>query len=155
MSVRITRSQVFFPYQITMATVGDGQAGKGKASAEGDGPSPSVSDLLRRLNLTEEEGAVVDFSDDEDVVDLSMEWALVGKVHVNTVRAAMKPAWGNPVDLKIRAVGEKGANLFIAEFGSKMDMEHVMASSSWMVGRHAVILKPYDGRLSASEIMFD
>ena len=58
-----------------------------------------VSDLLQCLNLTEEEGAVVDFSDDEEVEDLPpTEWAVVGKVlspmvvHVNTVRASMKTA---------------------------------------------------------------
>jgi hypothetical protein len=91
-----------------------------------------VTDLLRRLNLTEEEGAVADFSDDEEIVPAStVEWALVGKVlspspvHVNTVRSAMKPAWGNPVGLKLRAIGEKADNLFVAEFGCGADLERV------------------------------
>lgn len=68
----------------------------------GDGtgnPNPNVTDMLRRLNLTEDEEAVLEFSDDEFVDEaLPVEWALVGKVlsptpvHVNTVRSAMKPA---------------------------------------------------------------
>jgi hypothetical protein len=90
-----------------------------------------------------------------------VEWAVVGKVlspsliHVNTVRAAMKPAWGNPYGLKVRAIGERGDNMFVAELGSKADMERILASASWMVGKHAVILKEYDEKLSASEIVFD
>jgi hypothetical protein len=76
-------------------------------------------------------------------------------VHVNTVRAAMKPAWGNPAGLKFRAIGEKGRNLFVAEFVGKIEMDRVLAGTPWMVGRHAVILKPYDERLSALEIVFD
>lgn len=67
----------------------------------------------------------------------AMEWAVVGKVlsplavHVNTIRATMKPAWGNPFGLKIRAIGEKGANLFTA---AKVDMERVLMGTPWMVG---------------------
>lgn len=90
-----------------------------------------------------------------------MEWAIVGKVltpapvHVNTVRSAMKPAWGNPVGLKFRAIGEKGDNLFVAEFRCSADMERALAGTPWMVGKYAVILQSYDERLSASEIVFD
>lgn len=121
-------------------------------------PYPNVTDLLRRLNLTEEEEAIADFSDDEEEEDLAhVEWAIVGKVlsptavHVNTVRAAMRPAWGNPYGLKFRVIGEKGANMFVAEFGSGANM--VLAGSPWMVGRYAIILKAYDEKLSASEII--
>jgi hypothetical protein len=140
-----------------MAAAGGGRKGEGS-----DHPGPNVSDLLSRLNLTEEEGAVADFCDDEDDVVLpTMEWALVGKilspmaVHINTVRSAMKPAWGNPAGLKLRSIGEKGDNLFVAEFAGKVEMARVLAGTPWMVGRHAVILQPYDERLSASEIVFD
>jgi len=140
-----------------MAATGGGRKGGGV-----DTPGPNVTDLLSKLNLTEEEGAVADFSDDEEGMDLpAVEWALVGKVlsplavHVNTVRSAMKPAWGNPAGLKFRTIGEKHANLFVAEFKGKVDMERVLLGTPWMVGRHAVILQKYDERLSASEIVFD
>lgn len=140
-----------------MASVGGGR----KEDNRGN-PVPNVMDLMAKLNLTEEEGAVAEFSDDEDVTELQfMEWALVGKVlspmavHVNTVRAAMKPAWGNPAGLKMRAIGEKGDNLFVAEFAGKTEMERALAGTPWMVGRHAVILQHYDERLSASEITFE
>lgn len=140
-----------------MATAGGGRKEGGDYSS-----SPNVADLLQRLNLTEEEGAIADFSDDEGDMDSSVvERTLVGKVlspmaiHVNTVRVAMRPAWGNPVGLKVRAIGEKGDNLFVAEFGSSVDMERALAGTPWMVGHHAVILTCYDEKLSASEIIFD
>ena len=51
-----------------MASDGSGSKGTGKAPFDRDkNPSPNVSDLLQRLNLTKEEGAVVEFSDDEDM----------------------------------------------------------------------------------------
>ena len=137
-----------------MAPVGDGSKGARK-----ENPNPSVTDLFHRLNLTEQEEAVVEFSDEEMLPQ--EEWLLVGKVlsptpiHVTTIRSSMKPAWGNPMGLKLRAIGEKVDNLFVAEFGCKADLERVLAGTPWMVGRHAVILKHYDEKLSASEIVFD
>jgi hypothetical protein len=122
-----------------------------------------VTELLKRLNLTaEEEEAVAEFSDDEnEEATPRVEWALMGKVlsptpvHVNTIRSAMKPAWGNPVGLKVRAIGEKGLNLFVVEFGCNHDLERALAGTPWMVGRYAIILQNYDEKLSASEIVFD
>lgn len=137
-------------------------AGGSKKEGGAASPDPNMTDLLRRLNLTEEEEAVVDFTDDEEEDEpLRPEWAVVGKVlsptpiHVNTVRSAMKPAWGNPVGLKIRAIGEKGDNLFMAEFGCRADMDRALAGTPWMVGRYAVLVQDYDEKLSASEIVFD
>lgn len=140
-----------------MASGGSGHKGKVV-----DNPNPNVFEFLQRLNLTGEEEAVADFSEDEGEEVLPMvEWALMGKVlsplaiHANTVRAAMKPTWGNPVGLKFWSIGEKGDNLFVAEFGSSGDMERALARTLWMVGRHAVILQEYDEKLSASDIVFD
>ena len=134
---------------------GDSRGSPGKAKE-------NVAELLLKLNLTEEEEAILDFSDDErEAAPPAMKWAVVGKVlspstvNVSTVRSAIRPAWGNPRGLKIRAIGEKTENMFVAELGVKVEMERIMAGSPWMVGRHAVILQPYDERLSASEIVFD
>lgn len=127
-----------------------------------DNPNSNVTDLLRWLNLTEDEEAVADFTDDEEELELPLvEWAIVGKVlspspvHVNMVRSAMKLAWANSVGLKFQAIGEKGDNLLVAEFGSSVDMEWALATTPWMVGRYAVILQNYNEKLSASEIIFD
>jgi hypothetical protein len=128
-----------------------------------DSRHPNVTELLKRLNLTaEEEDAMAEFSDDEnEEVMPRVGWALVGKVlspmpvHVNTIRSAMKPAWGNPVRLKVRAIGEKGLNLFVAEFGCSHDLERALASTPWMVEQYTVVLQNYDEKLSASEIIFD
>jgi hypothetical protein len=90
-----------------------------------------------------------------------VEWALVGKflspstLHIDTIRAAMISAWGNPLGMKLRSIGEKRDNLFVVEFDSKVDMGHVLAGTPWVVGKHAVILKEYDEKLRPSEIRFD
>lgn len=89
------------------------------------------------------------------------EHALIGKVlslvalHVNTIKGAMKPAWGNPLGLELRSIGEKGQNLFVVDFGYRQDMMRALEGSPWMVGRHVVVLQPYDELLRPSEIAFD
>lgn len=77
--------------------------------------------MLQKINLTAEEGDIADFSNDEELGDAAgCEWALLGTVlspatlHANTIRADMKPAWGNLFGLKVRSIGEKGENLFDA-----------------------------------------
>ena len=72
------------------------------------------------VKLTEEEVAILEFSDDEDLdVVAPVVFTLVGKVlsptpvHVTMVRSAMKAAWSNPVGLKIREIGDKGDNMFV------------------------------------------
>lgn len=138
--------------------------GAGGEKGGHDAQNPNVEDLMKKLNLTEEEEAVMHFCDDDDDDDevlAPMEWALVGKVlspvpvHVQLVRSAMKPAWGNPVGLKIRAIGEKNDNMFVAEFGSNRDLDRVLRGSPWMVGKYAVLLQEYDERLTVQEIAFD
>ena len=52
---------VVSPCWSAMATKGTGNEGDGSAS-----PNPSVVEMLRNLNLTAEEGAVMDFADDEE-----------------------------------------------------------------------------------------
>lgn len=145
-----------------MASSGSGEKGGHEASGGGEPAKENVADLLLKLNLTEEEEAILDFSDDEGGAEpLVMQWAVVGKVlspsivNVATVRSAMKPAWGNPCGLKMWAIGKKKDNMFVADLGNKVEMERVMAGVPWMVGPHAVILQPYDERLSASEIVFE
>jgi hypothetical protein len=52
-------------------------------------------------------------------------------------------------------IGEKGDNLFVVEFGSKVDLDRVLAGTPWITGKHAIILKEYDEKLKPSEICFD
>lgn len=143
-----------------------GSGGDRRTRQDGAGQKPDVepgvADLFKRLNLTEEEGEFAAFSDDEDDVSAEVvQWAVIGKVlspstvHAATIKGAMTPAWGNPCGLKIRMVGEKKHNLFIAEFGDKFTMERALEGSPWLVGKYAVILRGYDDRLIPSEIVFD
>ncbi|XP_066311117.1 uncharacterized protein [Miscanthus floridulus] len=149
--------------RIAMASVGDGGKGGHSNSDGGDaGAKENVTDLFLRLNLTGEEETILDFSDDKGETELpQVEWAVVGKVlspsivNVSTIHAAMKPTWGNPHGLKFRVIGAKENNMFMVEFGSKKEMERIMAGTPWMVDMHAVILQPYDERLSVSEIVFN
>ncbi|KAK1650817.1 hypothetical protein QYE76_068622 [Lolium multiflorum] len=130
----------------------------------GKKPGPSdegVDSMMGRLNLLADETEVVVMSDDEDDAgSLPEVWSLLGKVlspgvtHIQTIRAAMRPAWGNPRGLRIRSGGD---NVFVAVFANKADRDRAQAGTPWMVGnRHApVLLQDYDPRLRPSDVRFD
>jgi hypothetical protein len=144
-----------------MAEIGSGALG-GAAADRGRVPETTdsnVAELMRNLNLTAEEEEVINFSDgeeDDEVVD----WALVGKIlspstmHPSTIQQVVQAPWGNPHGLKIRMIGEKGDNLFVADFESKQDRDRVRGGSPWIFCKHALILQDYDERLRPSEIVF-
>lgn len=142
-----------------MATIGGGRSVPpgSRNGQRSEGANPDVEEMLHNLNLTAEEGEVAAWSDDEE----NAEWAIVGKVlspmtlHASTILRAMKLAWGNPYGLKIRSIGDKGHNLFVAEFGSAQEMGRAQGGSPWMIGKHAVILQLYDASLKPTDIAFD
>jgi hypothetical protein len=127
-----------------------------KGGGSSNGPDQNLEEdhmtnLLERLNLTREEEEYVAFSDDDEVLDEdSIEFALIDKVmsltplHISTIMSAMKLAWGNPFDLRLRSMGEKTENLFIAEFGSVVDKFRTLRGSPWMASKHAVVLQMHD-----------
>jgi hypothetical protein len=99
---------------------------------------------------------ILDDEHDEDLIN--PEWAIVGKVlapntlHVNTIAAALCPAWGNPKGLVINSAGP---NIFVAEFGSKADKDRIMDGSIWTVSCRAVLLKDFNADLRPMDMVFD
>ncbi|KAM0841990.1 hypothetical protein ACQ4PT_058650 [Festuca glaucescens] len=124
----------------------------------GSSSGERVEQMMARLRLTaaEAKAVVIDDADDPCLVD--PDRAFVGKVlapnvlHINTISAAMRPAWGNPRGLLLNPAGD---NLFIAEFGSMADRDRVMEGSLWMVGKHAVLMKKYDVEVQPDQVVFD
>jgi hypothetical protein len=98
--------------------------------------------MMGRLRLTAAEAAAVVLDDAEEFL-VHSKWALIGKVlspsifHISTIASALRPTWGNPRGLQLNPAGD---NLFVAEFGTKADMDRVMDGPPWVVGKHAVLL---------------
>ncbi|KAI4996760.1 hypothetical protein ZWY2020_052102 [Hordeum vulgare] len=138
------------------------QAAKGKASVAKESASSSAGDntaaMLDRLNLTTQESTAFVLEDDDEDYHGYPSWALVGKVlapntlHVSTIKAALRPAWGNPRGLEFHPLR---ANRFLAEFGSKADKEWVSEGSPWTISKHCILLKEFNPALKPSEICFD
>jgi hypothetical protein len=114
--------------------------------------------MMANLRLTNAESKAVVIDDVEDLALVDPERSFVGKVlapkvfHIQTISAAMRPAWGNPKGLLLNPAGD---NLFIAEFCSKGDRDRVMEDSPWMVGKHAVLMKKYDAEVQPQDVVFD
>jgi hypothetical protein len=138
-----------------------GKAAAGGAAAEAEGSSSKgdqMESLMSRLQLTMVESEVVVLEDEDDLEMVDPNRSFVGKVlapnalHIQTIRSAMRPAWGNPKGLVLNPAG---VNLFIAEFGLKADRERVMDGSPWRVGKHAVLMKHYDANIRPQDVIFD
>ena len=114
--------------------------------------------MMGRLNLTSKESK--SFVLDDSAVDMinCPEWALAGKVlapntlHIETIKAVIRPAWGNPKGMMMRPLGP---NLFLAEFESKADRLRVMNGSPWVINRNAILLKEFDPSVRPADIVFD
>ncbi|KAE8772758.1 hypothetical protein D1007_55169 [Hordeum vulgare] len=138
------------------------QAAKGKASVAKESASSSAGDnaaaMLDRLNLTTQEPTAFVLEEDDEDYPGCLSWALVGKVlapntlHVSTIKAALRPAWGNPRGLEFHLLG---ANRFLAEFGSKADKDRVSDGSPWTISKHCIMLKEFDPSLKPSDVCFD
>lgn len=146
--------------QLTAEEIGQekGKASDAASSNTTGGGGESVEEMMRRLNLTSKEATPL-ILDDEGDDDLSgPEWALVGKVlapnvlHVNTITAVVRPAWGNPKGLVVRPMGD---NLFLAEFRSEADKIRVAKGGPWCLNKHAILLKDFDARIKPEHIIFD
>ncbi|KAK1613008.1 hypothetical protein QYE76_036681 [Lolium multiflorum] len=117
-----------------------------------------VENLMARLRLTAAENAAVVIDDVDDLELVDPDRTFWGKVlspsviHLETIKSAMRPAWGNPCGLTLNPAGD---NLFVAEFGSKADRDRVMEGSPWKVGKHVVLLKKVDADVSPVDAVFD
>ncbi|CAM0943579.1 unnamed protein product [Alopecurus aequalis] len=120
--------------------------------------SDNVSEMMGRLRLTVAEATAVVLDDGADGVPVHSKWALVGKVlapnklHISTISAALRPAWGNPRGLLLNPAGD---NLFVAEFATKADKTRVQDGPPWVVGKHAVLLREFDVDLRPRDMIFN
>jgi hypothetical protein len=71
---------------------------------------------------------------------------------VNTIKAVVRPAWGNPKGLVVRSLGP---NLFLAEFSSELDKNRVAKGGPWCLSKHAILLKDFDVKVQPEDIVFD
>ena len=117
-----------------------------------------VVEMMGRPKLTAEESEALEVDDTALEGLATSDLAIVGKVlsssilHIQTIMSALRPAWGNPKGLEAKSVGN---NVFIAEFGSKQDLNRVLDGSPWNVGNKAVLVQPFDPNLRPSEVVFD
>ena len=132
-------------------------------SEQHQGVEEQVSELFGKLNLTAKEKEVLVLKDADDSDLTLVNHAVIGKVlapnslQLQTIMAAMRPAWGNPKRLMARMVGD---NLFIAEFESEMDKKRILDGSPWYIGRQSVgrqvvILQDFNYDISPTDVSFD
>ena len=111
---------------------------------------------MGKLDLTEEDPTTLVIDDLDE--DEPTKWSLAGKVlhrhtfHIQTICNALRPAWGNPKGMIFRPTGK---NIFVAEFATKRDRDHVWDGSPWHISKHAVILSEFSNCMKPSKLQFD
>jgi hypothetical protein len=114
-----------------------------------------LEEELGKLDITNEEATPLVVDDREEEAD--WKWMLAGKVlyrnvfHIQTISSALRPVWGDPRGLMFQSVGE---NMFVAEFATQRDRDHVWAGSPWHVSKNAVILSEFEDCMKPSELKF-
>jgi hypothetical protein len=114
--------------------------------------------MMGCLRLTAKESKTFVLDGNVDVAMGCPEWAIVGKVlapntlHIETIKAVLRPAWGNPKGMMVR---HQGPNMFLAEFVSNEDMQRVINGSPWVVGKSAILLKLFDPMVNPADVVFD
>jgi hypothetical protein len=114
--------------------------------------------MMGKLRLTAAEAAAIVLDDGMEEISVHSLWMLISKVlypstlHISTIAAALRPAWGNPRGLLMNPAG---VNLFVAEFKSKADMDHVLDGPPWVVGKHGVLLQSFDIDLKPHDMIFN
>jgi hypothetical protein len=135
-----------------------GPATTPQPSMAADGSGKDVEEMMRRLRLTAAESAAVVLDEGAEAYRAHSKWTLVGKVlspstlHISTISAALRPAWGNPRGLLLNPGGD---NIFIAEFATKIDMDRMLDGPPWVVGTHAVLLQDFNVDLKPSDLVFN
>ncbi|KAM0930120.1 hypothetical protein ACQ4PT_001180 [Festuca glaucescens] len=122
------------------------------------GGAESIEEMVGRLKLTAAETRKIRIDDREEGDGPS--WAVAGLIlvqkpkviHIQTISAALRPAWGNPKGL---IFSEGGHNMFIAEFACERDRERMWERSPWTVNKHAVLLENYQSCRRPSELRFE
>ncbi|KAK1630366.1 hypothetical protein QYE76_004681 [Lolium multiflorum] len=134
---------------------GGSQQPPGKSSGQ---KSETIEEMVGRLKLTAAESRKIVIDDREE--SKAPSWALAGRIlvpppkvyHINTICAALRPAWGNPKGLIFI---DGGPNMFVAELASERDKDRIWERSPWTVNKHAVVLEDYQSCRRPSELKFD
>jgi hypothetical protein len=116
-----------------------------------------MEEALEKLDITEEEATplVLDVHEEDGA---KQKWSLARKVlyrnvfHINTIKGALRAAWGNPKGLTF---GSVGVNMFVAGFETQTDRDRVKEGSPWHVSNNAVVLGEFVDHMWPSELKFD
>ncbi|KAK1605083.1 hypothetical protein QYE76_028756 [Lolium multiflorum] len=136
--------------------------GDDEGSCEGHVPKKITGDgvtaMMGRLKLTTKEAKTFVLDDLSQDAFKDLKWAIMGKImapntyRIQTITSVVTLAWGNPRSLKVTSMGP---NMFLAEFPSKIDMQHVLNGSPWVMGKNAILLKEFDPRIQPADVVFD
>jgi hypothetical protein len=95
----------------------------------------NIDEMMGHLKIATEESDALSVDDISLDGLITSDLAVVGKVlspnilHIQTIMAALRLAWGNAKGLNVKFVGD---NTFIAQFRSKQDC--MLDGSPWGVG---------------------
>ena len=117
-----------------------------------------MDELLKRLDLHEDEGDNFMWEDDLDVPKIQAKWLAIPRVHTrksfspSALYVDMRSMWNPAKDVRWRMIEN---NLFTVQFGCLGDWNMAMVKGSWLFRNEAVIMVEYDGFMNPKSIDLD
>ncbi|GMP72848.1 hypothetical protein CsSME_00030745 [Camellia sinensis var. sinensis] len=118
----------------------------------------SLSDLARKLVLTEEEEAEVVVEDVHlQPTEAKAGLCLVGKLlttrpfNFEALQTTLTAVWRASKGIKFKTLGD---NLFLIQFGHIVDKKRVRLNGPWNFDKQLVMLKEFNGDLQPLDITF-
>jgi hypothetical protein len=132
---------------------------KGTSSKGGRGKNEEdVDELLKRLDLHEDDGDDFVWEEDVEHKDVQAKWLAIARVHTDkgfspsALYADMRSAWNPAKEVRWRQIED---NLFTVQFGCLGDWNSAMFGGPWLFRNQALILLEYDGFTNPRTIKLD
>lgn len=135
-----------------------GSSDQSRISGDRRGAKTPIDDLLKRLELQEQEDDDLNF--DEEFPDLKPETEFMAICCVHTTRPysresfynTMRIAWSLAQAVHFKPVGE---NLFVLTVSCMGDWKRVTEQGPWIFRDNGVLIEPYDGFTKLDEVVLD
>jgi hypothetical protein len=122
------------------------------------GKEEDVVDLVRRLNLHEDDGEDFVWEEEVERSDVKAKWLAIAKVHTDkgfspaALYGDMRSAWNPANEVRWRQIED---NLFTIQFGCLADWNLAMYNGPWLFRNQALMIQEYDGFTNPRSITLD
>lgn len=141
-----------------MESNGSGSSSQSRVSGDGRGGKAPIDDLLKRLELQDEEDDDLNFDEEFPEATPEAEFMAICRVHTprpfsrESFYTHMRAAWSLAQDANFKPVGK---NLFVLTVNRLGDWKRVTEQGPWLFRDNGGLIEPYDGFQKLDLVVLD